>query len=118
MNTQFDSIKLAQSSKNTRALPEPVPGQRIILDDQAQQSEVMSQEAPPLIPHSMYYGLGAVALFVVAVLAAISFMANNKKKHRQELLGNKIPFPKFVSTAPTVAPKPTSTPVITPNLKK
>lgn len=69
-------------AQNNKPLPEPSKGQRVIIDERTQ--EVKPDQAPPIIPQSLYYWLGAVVLIVVAVVASISIMVNNKKQRRNQ----------------------------------
>ncbi len=106
MNSQTDFIHLAQ---NSRDLPQPVPGQRLILDEEAPLAgDLRYVEEKSPTSQTMYYGLGAVILLIIAVLGIISFIANTKKKHRDQLLSNKNPYPKLPSTPINTMPSNTA----------
>lgn len=72
------TYKLAQTNlSQTQQLPAPSQGQRVIFDERA--PEVKPSQPSTVIPQSTYYWIGVIVLLVVAVVAATSFLANEKK---------------------------------------
>lgn len=71
-------LKLAQSNlSQTQQLPTPSKGQRVIFDERA--PEIKSAQPTSVMPQSTYYWVGVIVLLVVAVVAATSFLASEKK---------------------------------------
>ncbi len=76
---------LAQNTK----LPESNKGQTVILDQRT--PEVKQVQASPVIPESAYYWFGVLIFVVIAVIAGISYIVNEKKESFQKARGTALP---------------------------
>lgn len=71
------NMTIESSINELKKIPESSKGQRVILDQRVAETKV--EPKPVVIPKSVYYWSGVIALLVIAVVAAAHYLASEKK---------------------------------------